>query len=710
VLRRPTLLALLALCVWPVCAHAADQTAIVTIAGNGTAGFSGDGGPAGSAKLSSPTGLAVSKAGIFIADGGNNRVRVVDANQVITTVAGTGAAGSTGNGGPATAAQLTPARVEASTTSRGFLVSDATNQVIRQVGPDGTITAFAGGGSTNADNIPATSAKLLGPQGLAQAFGGAVLLADSLHHRIRFVASDGTIQAFAGTGAAGFAGDGDLASKAQFFQPADVAVIPQVGFLIVDESNNRVRMIDPNGIVSTVAGNGTQGSGGDNGPATDAALYGPTAVSPTADGGYLIADQFNNRVRKVGADGKITTVAGTGTFGYNGDGIPATQAQLNLPTDVVATTSGGFLIADQLNNRVRYVGPDPDADGVPDPLDNCATVANAGQNDLDGDLKGDACDSDIDGDGRANGADNCPQVANPTQSDSDGDGLGDACDGDSDGDGVLNGADNCPTAANAGQLDSDGDGLGDVCDPTPLPPAGAGGGGGAGTGSSATTAGTAAASSSSATSGPKIGPGTIGKIKPAVPSSAPAGIRVLRSVVHGGFLDMIVDINRAAAGPRARLRIEYVANGRRLRFSVPIAAARVGIHRRLPAALRRFKGGVVELDYAGTDAIDAERVRLRADARRPGLRVAIASLSGGKLSVSGAIDRRARGIVRITYGYVLASGEKSFRHYSAPITRGRWSMTDQVAGPAANGGVVSIAFAGYAPARLGGAQTTRTVG
>src|SRR5882757_8827649 len=159
----------------------------------------------------------------------------------------------------------------------------------------------------------------------------------------------------AGVLLSGSSGDGGLAINARLSLPWGVAATSDGGFLIADRANNRIRRVTPDGVISTVAGTGAPGYNSDGIAATSAQLNAPEAVDPTADGGFLIADSTNNRIRKVSANGTISTVAGTGTPGFNGDGIPAGTAQVNGPSDVEATPDGGFLIADYANHRVRKV-------------------------------------------------------------------------------------------------------------------------------------------------------------------------------------------------------------------------------------------------------------------------------------------------------------------------------------------------------------------
>ena len=278
---------------------------------------------------------------------------------VITRVAGTvGTAGSGGDDGPATDAQLNRPFGVAVTADGGFLIGDTLNFVVRKVSADGVITRVAGTGIAGSagDGGPATDAQLNGPVAMAVTADGGFLIADMSNNMVRKVSADGVITRVAGTGAAGSGGDGGPATDAQLYGPAAVAVTADGGFLIVDQDNNLVRKVSADGMITRVAGTaGTAGSAGDDGPATDALFDGPAGIAVTADGGFLIADYFNNKVRKVSAGGVITRVAGTGTAGSFGDDGPATDAQLNSPAAVAVTADGGFLIADTFNHVIRKV-------------------------------------------------------------------------------------------------------------------------------------------------------------------------------------------------------------------------------------------------------------------------------------------------------------------------------------------------------------------
>jgi sugar lactone lactonase YvrE len=330
---------------------------ISTIAGTGTSGFSGDGGPAISARLNEPAGVAVDAAGnLFIADTDNNRIRKVTPAGIISTVAGTEAYGFAGDGGPATSAQLASPGGLAVDTTGSLFIADTLNYRIRKVTPAGIISTVAGRGEPgfSGDGGPATSAQFWFPSAVALDAAGNLFIADD---RIRKVTPAGIISTVAGNGISGFSGDGGPATSAQLDEPVGVAVDAVGNLFVADSSGNRVRKVSPTGIISTVAGNGTSGFSGDGGPATSAQLQEPQAVAVDAAGNIFIADTNNHRIRKVTPAGIISTVAGNGTSGFGGDAGPATLAQLNEPRGVVVDEVGNLFIADLENHRIRKVTP-----------------------------------------------------------------------------------------------------------------------------------------------------------------------------------------------------------------------------------------------------------------------------------------------------------------------------------------------------------------
>lgn len=267
------------------------------VAGNGTSGFSGDGGLATNAQLSYPKGLAVDSTGaLYIADYGNNRIRKVSPSGIMTTVSGNGVLTYSGDGGAA------------------------------------------------------TSAALNAPEGVA-VWNGVLYIADTGNHRIRKVSS-GVISTHAGTGTSGYAGDGGQAAAAKLNSPRRICFDAAGNLYINDSFNYRIRKVTTSGIVSTIAGNGTEGYSGDNGPATSAQLYVPGGIACDAQGNLFVADYGNCRIRRVSTAGTIATVAGNGTKSYakTGDGGPATNAVLGYPTDIAAAPNGTLFIAGLYRN------------------------------------------------------------------------------------------------------------------------------------------------------------------------------------------------------------------------------------------------------------------------------------------------------------------------------------------------------------------------
>ncbi len=354
---------------------------IFTVVGDGTAGGSGDGGPASAAQTSVPVSVVgLPDGGYLIFQQGLSLVRRVSPTGIISTVAGNGTAGFGGDGGPATAAAMNAPSGGTLTPDGGLLIADANNNRIRRVAPDGTMSTAVGTGAAafGGDKGPATGAQISFPYDVAfNPSDGSYLIADEDNNRIRRVAMDGTITTVAGTGGFDASGDGGIATRAGLADPSGVAFTGDGGYLIADSSNNRIRKVDAAGIISTVAGTGAAGSAGDGGPATSAQLNGPTRVAVEQGGGFVIADRLNNRVRRVAPDGTISTVAGTGTAGSGGDGGPATAAQLNNVLGVGVTAEGDYLVADTSNHRVRFVDA---ASSTPPVLTGSSPASPANEN------------------------------------------------------------------------------------------------------------------------------------------------------------------------------------------------------------------------------------------------------------------------------------------------------------------------------------------
>jgi RHS repeat-associated protein len=327
---------------------------ITTVAGNGFAGYdsSYDGGPAIQASLD-PMGVAVSTDGsLYIADTRNHRIRRVAPDGIITTVAGNGR-GFSGDGGPANQARLNSPTGVAVSTDSSLYIADYYNNRIRRVAPDGIITTVAGNGSSgfSGDGGPATQATLDYPVSVTVSTDGSLYIADYVISRIRRVAPDGIITTVAGGGTFG---DGVPATQAGLYLPTSVAVSTDGNLYIAD--NQRISRVAPDGIISTIAGNGQWGFSGDGVPATQASVN-PMGVAVAPDGSVLIGDMSNDRIRHVGPDGIITTIAGNGQRGFNGDGGLATQSGLDSPWSVSVAADGSVFFTDTANYRIRKVSP-----------------------------------------------------------------------------------------------------------------------------------------------------------------------------------------------------------------------------------------------------------------------------------------------------------------------------------------------------------------
>ena len=356
-----------------------DTTGVITtVAGTGEFGFGGDGGPAVSAQLDYPNDVSTDGVGnLYIADRLNHRIRKVDSSGIITTAAGDGTEGFGGDGGQAIAARFDRPSGVASDGAGNIYIADDANNRIRKVDTMGIITTVAGPGrlSNGGDGAPAVYALLRRPSGVEADGAGNVYIADTGNYRIRKVDSSGVITTVAGTGVSGFGGDGGPAISAQLGASSGVATDGVGNLYIADWGNYRIRKVDTTGVITTVAGTGVSGFGGDGGPAVSALLGLPYDVAVDAAGNLYIADRGNHRIRKVDTTGVITTVAGTGVSGFGGDDGPAVSAQLNDPYGVTVDAAGNVYIGDTGNNRIRKV----DTVGV------ITTIAGTGESDFGGD-------------------------------------------------------------------------------------------------------------------------------------------------------------------------------------------------------------------------------------------------------------------------------------------------------------------------------------
>ena len=329
---------------------------INTVVGNGSQGYSGDGGLATAAQLNYPGGIAFDVSGnMYITDGFNACVRMINTAGIINTVAGNGIQGYTGDGGIATAAEIGNLFSGLSFDVSGNLyVADGINNVIRKISTNNIITTAVG---SIGNGVTQPSLELYGPAGLTFDKAGNMYITEISCPRVRKVTTAGIISIIAGNGIVGFSGDGGAATAAKIQNTRGVVVDNFGNIYIADNGNNVVRKINPLGIITTIAGNSNsfQGFSGDGGPATAAELAGPTGIAFDALGNLYISDGFNNRIRKVNTAGIITTIAGTGNAGYSGDGGLALAAELNFPWGITLDALGNIYIPDFSNNCIRKI-------------------------------------------------------------------------------------------------------------------------------------------------------------------------------------------------------------------------------------------------------------------------------------------------------------------------------------------------------------------
>ena len=340
----------------------AQVNIITTICGNGTQSYNGDNILAIDAEINQSDGITLyDLVNLYVVDGGNNRIRKIDLSTgIIFTIAGTGTMGFSGDSGLATNASLKIPEDIAIDSTGDIYVADAGNNRIRKItAATNIINTIAGTGilGYSGDNGLAISAQLNGPSGLCLDRKGSMYVADVENNTIRKInLQTNIISTIAGTGTAGYSGDNNPATSAELRNPAQVYADTFGNIIMTDLNNNAVRKVDmTTGIITTIAGNGTAGYSGDGGPAVDALLNQPYGIFIDKQNNIFVTEYGNGTIRRIdGVTKIITTVAGCGTPGYGGDGGPATDAKL-IPEGVVIDDYGTMYIADYENNRIRKV-------------------------------------------------------------------------------------------------------------------------------------------------------------------------------------------------------------------------------------------------------------------------------------------------------------------------------------------------------------------
>lgn len=345
------------------CSLSATCQTITTVAGTGTGGFSGDGGPAILANIDRPNFVALDQAGnLYICDAINRKIRKVNSAGIITTVAGNGTVAHTGDGGTATAAGLlNPSNMAIDRFGNIYIGETG---YIRKVSTDGIISTVGGTGTTgyNGDGIPATDAQLEIPYIGGVDKAGTIYFSDFGNNRVRTIDTSGMISTIAGTGVNGYSGDGGQATAAQISGPGFLYMHGSGDLYVPDNVNHVIRKIEAaTGIITTFAGNGTGGSGGDGGPATAAQFTTVNSIAFDSWGNAYVADLAEKVIRKIDGGGIISRIAGTGVAGFSGDGGPAIDAQFSGPNQLCVNAAGNVFIADYSNNRVRKITYYPDA-------------------------------------------------------------------------------------------------------------------------------------------------------------------------------------------------------------------------------------------------------------------------------------------------------------------------------------------------------------
>jgi uncharacterized protein (TIGR03437 family) len=341
----------------------ADGT-IHSVAGSGQFESTPDGTPAESATLVGPNFISFDPSGrLLIADGGDFTVRRINSDGTIQTIAGTGVQGVGDGyvltyGEPANQTLIGTPRQAVADTKGNIYISDDYAGAVYIITPDGILNVFAGqvgDYASGSDNIPATSSSFINPEGLALDQNGNLYISDPYDNRIRKVATNGIITTFAGTGAAGYSGDGGPANQAMLNLPQGIAIDSKGDLIIADGGNNRLRMVTPDGNISTIAGNGTGASTGNGGPATAASLNDPYVVATDSAGDIFLIETGGRTVRRISPDGTIAVAAGNGHRGFAGDGGPAIEASFGDADGLAVDSTGNLYVSDFNNNRVRVV-------------------------------------------------------------------------------------------------------------------------------------------------------------------------------------------------------------------------------------------------------------------------------------------------------------------------------------------------------------------
>ncbi|MFN7998739.1 MAG: hypothetical protein U0Q18_34265 [Bryobacteraceae bacterium] len=337
-----------------------DGSVLATRAGDGTFGFGGEGVAAKAAVLNAPLGIALFGGDVYIADQGNQRIRKIASDGIISTVAGVGDSSFAGDGLAAIAASLSGPNSVAFDSSGNLYIADGKNNRVRRVDVTGTITTFAGSGipeGFGGEGDPAILTPLAQPQAVAFDASGNLYIADAGHDRVLRVDSGASAHTVAGTGSPGYTGDSDTSPLPQLHGPSGLALDSSGNLYIADTLNHRVRLVTPDGLITTVAGTGESGFTGDGSAATAAQLSSPRAVAVDSKGNLYIADTANHRIRLVTPDGKIQSIAGTGEGTYNGDQGPARETGLNNPSGIAVDSQGNVFVSDTGNSRIRVLAP-----------------------------------------------------------------------------------------------------------------------------------------------------------------------------------------------------------------------------------------------------------------------------------------------------------------------------------------------------------------